>query len=107
MQRDNFTEEVKAWAARVTSAVRSANPSLKAFRATVKYKFGLPQRIRLTFPRHYVFVEKGVGKGRKMGSGKETPKPAINPAIEANIEALADIAADNMADFAANRIFIR
>ncbi len=107
MERDNFTEKVKAWAQSVASAVRSANPALKQFRVTVKYKYGIPERIRLSFPRHYVFVEKGVGKGRKINSGKETPKPAINPAIEANIEQLADIAADNLADVAINRFFIK
>lgn len=104
---DNFTQRVKDWAKGVQSAVQSRNAALTKFRASVKYKYGLPVRIRLTFPRHYVFVEKGVGRGRKIRSGKETPKPAINPALNSKIEELADIATDNLADFCANRLFIK
>lgn len=104
---EELRTNVKAWIARVISSVQGANASLKSFRGTLKEKYGIPERVRLSFPRHYVFVEKGVGKGRGINSGKTTPKPAINPAISAHIEELADIAADGCASIASQRLFIK
>ena len=104
---EELRTKIQGWIARVVASARGANSSLKSFRGKIKEKFGIPERVRLTFPRHYVFVEKGVGRGRGIASGKTTPKPAINPAISAHIEELADIAADGCASIAANRLFIK
>lgn len=103
----DLQRNIEGWISKVTGAAKAANPSLKQFKGKVKLKYGLPERIRLTFPKHYIFVEKGVGRGRKAGSSKQSPKPAINPAIEANINELADIAADGMADIVARKLFIK
>lgn len=104
---EELRTNVQAWIARVIASVQGANPALKSFRGKLKEKFGIPERVRLTFPRHYVFVEKGVGRGRGINSGKTIPKPAINPAISAHIDELADIAADGCASIAGNRLFIK
>lgn len=106
-ETEKFAADVKAWIAKVKSQVQSKVPVLDEFKGSLKLKYGIPERVRLTFPRHYIFREKGVGKGRKIGSGKETPKPVINPVLEANINELADIAAENTADIAASRLFIK
>ena len=105
--QEDLNKKVKQWGNSLKTAVQGRNPNLKEFKVAAKYKDGLPQRIRITFPKHYVFVEKGVGKGRGINSGKTTPKPAINPAIEAGIDTLADIAAAGMLDIAAGRLFIK
>lgn len=102
-----FADNINNWIARVISGARSANSALKSFKGKLKTVYGIPARIRFTFPRHYVFVEKGVGRGRGINSGKTKPKPAINPAIEQHLAELADIAADGCADIAANRLFIK
>lgn len=107
MPENKLQQNLENWMARVAASAKAANPSLKQFKGKLKLKYGLPDRIRFTFPRHYVFVEKGVGRGRKVGSDKATPKPAINPAITANLNELADIAADGMADIVVKRMFIQ
>lgn len=104
---EELRANVQGWIAKVIASVRGANPALKSFRGKLKEKYGIPERVRLTFPRHYVFVEKGVGRGRGIASGKTKPKPAINPAITAHIDELADIAADGCASIAAQRLFIK
>jgi len=96
---------IKKWIGRVIATARNANPSLKQFKGAIKKKYGAPERVKLTFPKHYIFVEKGVGRGRGISSGKANPKPAINPALAAHMEELADIAAEGMADVAVRNIF--
>lgn len=104
---ETLNAEIKKWIGKVISTARGANTALKQFKGGIKKKYGAPERVRLSFPRHYVFVEKGVGRGRGIGSGKATPKPAINPALEAHINELADIAAEGMADVAVKNLFIK
>lgn len=104
---ENLNANIKKWIGRVIASARGANTALKQFKGSIKKKYGAPERVSLTFPKHYIFVEKGVGRGRGINSGKATPKPAINPAIEAHINELADIAAEGMADIAVKNIFIK
>lgn len=72
----------------------------------LRNKFGMPERISITFPQHLVFVKYGVGKYRPKGSGKEVPKDIVDNVIARRFELLADIVADGMADLAASRLFI-
>ena len=102
-----FTDKIKGWIAVLKSRIVSRAPALDQFKGSVKSKYGTPERIRLTFPRHYIFREKGVGKGRKKGSGKETPKPDINTVLTEVLPQLADIAAEEAVEIAANRLFIK
>ena len=104
---ETLNADIKKWIGRVIASARGANAALKQFKGSIKKKYGVPERVSLSFPKHYVFVEKGVGRGRGINSGKAKPNPAINPAIEAHIEELADIAANGMADVAVNNIFIK
>jgi hypothetical protein len=79
-----------------------------AYRSSREYKLrtserkdrsnGLTFGIGITFERHGVFVEKGVGKGRGINSGKTNPMPWFNPVMDTHIPLLADDMAVNVAD---------
>lgn len=80
----------------------------KAWRSSRQFKIrtserkersnGLTFAIGISFEKHGVFVEKGVGKGRGINSGKTTPMPWYNPVMDIHIPALADDLALNVAD---------
>lgn len=53
-------------------------------------KSGLMDRIGVKMVQHGIFVEKGVGRGRGINSGKTSPQPWFNPVIEEAIPPLAD-----------------
>lgn len=72
----------------------------------LRSKFGLPERIAITFPRHLVFVKYGVGKYRPKGSGKEAPKDIVDNILEKRLPELADIVANGYADLVVKNIFI-
>src|SRR5690606_25628217 len=73
---------------------------------------GMASRVGFRFPRHMVFVHKGVGKGvpaSLAGSSVTTRKAKewFNPVIDQNIDRLADIAADGLADITVGNIHIQ
>jgi hypothetical protein len=113
-----LNEQIAAWHAKVKKEVRSATASKTKHVASssspkplsqriggkqVK-KFGVTERLSITFPRHMVFREKKVGRGRPAGS--QAPDPIVNPVIERNIAELADIAGNGLADVYARNMFI-
>lgn len=63
-------------------------------------------RISFRFPRHLVFVHKGVGKGRPI-SKPSGAKEWFNPVVEARMEGLADIVAENVSDLVVSTSFER
>lgn len=75
-------------------------------RGSLKKKFGAPERIGITFPKHLVFVKYGVGKNRPKGSGLEVPKDIVDNIIEKNFPELADVVASLYADLAVRNLFI-
>lgn len=67
------------------------------------YKSGMVDRVSFKFPRYGIMVEKGVGKGRGIRSGKTNPRPWLSRALdEAAISELADIVASESANMAVN-----
>ena len=74
-------------------------------------KSGLPSKVGVKFPRHMVFVHKGVGKGVKAGDSRagtsRRPKEWFNPVVESRVESLADGLADRAADLMVNSISIK
>jgi hypothetical protein len=54
--------------------------------------------IGISFEKHGIYVEKGVGRGRGINSGRTNPMPWFNPVMEARIPILADELAMNAAD---------
>jgi hypothetical protein len=103
----NLNKEIDGWKNKVVANINSTAPVLSQIKARTKQKYGAPIRIGFSFPKHYVFREKGVGKGRKIGSGKETPKPVINPAILEALPELGEIAANGFAEVVVRNLFIK
>jgi hypothetical protein len=67
-------------------------------------KFGVVERMNITFPKHLVFREKMVGKGRPVGTNK--PDPLVNPVLNKSIEELANKVGEAFATVAMKNIFI-
>lgn len=85
--------------------------SPRQFRLRVNYRTarqtGEIDKIGFRLMRHGIFVEKGVGRGRAIGSGREKPKPWFNPTVSAHIETLADTVALHTLDELSAKILIR
>lgn len=54
--------------------------------------------IGITFEKHGIYVEKGVGRGRGIDSGKTKPMPWFNPVVELYVPVIAEDLAINAAD---------
>jgi len=54
--------------------------------------------IGISMEKHGVYVEKGVGRGRGIQSGKTKPMPWFNPVIELYVPIIAEDLAINSAD---------
>jgi hypothetical protein len=104
---EKLNADVRDWARRVANQVKGRAPSLDQLKGKVRSKDGVPVTISFVMPKHYIYREKGVGKGRKIGSGKETPKPDINESIKARLPELEAIAAAGMAEVVAKNLFIK
>lgn len=106
--RKNTHEQLKSEFGRlkIEHVERSPSPSAssKALKVRTGYSYGLASNVGFKFPRHLVFVHKGVGRG---GSAGRTPKEWFNPVIEKNVELLADDLADKHGDLAVNSILIK
>lgn len=66
--------------------------------------YGQIDRVKISFARHGIFLEHGVGKGRYKGRGKEKPKPWIRPIMMVQVPVLADIVAKRDADRVAGQL---
>lgn len=79
-----------------------ANMSADSFKVKTRVKLdrqtGLANRIGISFERHGVFVEKGVGRGRGINSGKTKPKEWFNPVIRDRVPQLAQELGESTAD---------
>ncbi|MDH7463974.1 hypothetical protein QEG73_21915 [Chitinophagaceae bacterium 26-R-25] len=71
---------------------------------------GIVNRISFKFPRHLIFVHKGVGRGTpisRVGQTGRQPKEWFNPVIDHRIEQLADIVAEDIGSAILNSLTIR
>ncbi|MEO0625429.1 MAG: hypothetical protein AAFY91_00470 [Bacteroidota bacterium] len=66
----------------------------------VKMEFGIVEYVGFRFLRHGIFVEQGVGRGRKKGSAQASKlaQPWIKPVLEPSIPVLADMLVEEYAD---------
>lgn len=81
----------------------------RRLRYNIKHSFGLAERIGYGFPRHGVFVEKGVGRGRPVGSvkAKRFARPWFNPTLDEALPELGSRLADQAAYLTINSIKIQ
>jgi hypothetical protein len=123
---DAVNAEVASWAKtlRKKMAMRVGTLTLKDRRALQKYTWnrakdpdykklitsigantskadGLVNRINFKFARHGVYLERGAGRRRTLGTGA---KPWIVPIVDPALGQLADLLADRYADMIAGEI---
>ena len=82
----------------------SESPARQLLKSVMGYAFGLASRVGFKFPRHMVFVHKGVGRG---GTGNRKKKEWFNPVMDEQVEKLADELAEQHAELAVNAINIK
>lgn len=89
MSRKQLPSSVRSAGIKASNASRpfDLKPS---FHTEKKGGVGTIKRIGFRMSKVGVWQEKGVGRGRKIRSGKETPKPWFGPAVDKNIQELAD-----------------
>lgn len=91
---------------------RSTSPIASQEALNTKYRMmgGSIRRIGFAFPRHMVFVHKGVGRETpiaKVGSTNRHAKEWFVPVMDKNIEDLANTIAEKDADMVINNFTIR
>jgi hypothetical protein len=90
--------------AEAKAAGKSPEPPMTTTAVKFKENFGEINVVRFTFPRHGVFVEHGVGRGRPVRSSKARPRPWLSIVIPGQVERLADIVQRLYADRAVGQI---
>ena len=99
---EQYNSDVKDW----TADSKSPQPLQKALRDKTNIKFGLVSSISYSFPRHAVFLVKGVSRGH----GKNNPrqiKDWFNKPIDQQVDKLSDIAADHQGNMVVNALRIK
>lgn len=79
-------------------------PLMPSLKVSYKQFYGQIDRVTVSFARHGIFVEHGVGKGRPKGSAKAKPRPWIAPVMAVQVPMLADILAKREADRVAGQL---
>ncbi len=78
----------------------------KSIRHRLRKKSGEIEGVAFSFQRHGIFLEHGVGRGRKVGSekAKRYRKPWLSTVLPAEMEALANLLVEQYADIAVEQI---
>lgn len=79
---------------------------IESLRSSLKRRGLVVDSVGFQFARHGIFIEIGVGKNRRKGSGKETPQEWIKPILPGAVAELASILSDQYADIAAGELKI-
>lgn len=81
---------------------------VKSVRAKLFKRQGDLEGAAFSFVRHGIFFERGVGRGRPVGSAKaeRLAKPWLKPVIPGAVEKLADVLVEEYADVAASEVKI-
>ena len=112
-----YNKEVHKWSLTVKQALKKSVLSIgindtKALFSSIKTKnrkkFGEIANIGIGLERYGIFVEKGVGSGRGIGSesAKRNRNPWFNPTLEKHFDLLNEIIADHVAEVNYNKIKI-
>lgn len=86
------------------AAGKATEPPMTSTTVKFKENYGDINVVRFTFPRHGVFVEHGVGRGRPVRSSKARPRPWLSVVIPGEVERLADLVQRLYADRAVGSI---
>ena len=79
-------------------------PLIPSLKVGYKQFYGQIDRVVVSFARHGIFVEHGVGKGRNKGSAKARPRPWLAPIMRVQVPMLADVLAKREADRVAGQL---
>jgi len=79
-------------------------PLEKSIGSGKKKEFGQVTRVNFRFAKQGIYLEHGVGKGRRVRSAAARPKPWLAPILNPAIEVLADLIAENYLDIADGEI---
>ena len=111
---NDTTKDLKKEFARLNIEHVARSPSPRPSRDVLANQFqqrgGMINKVGFKFPRHMVFVHKGLGKGvGKNFSGITTrrPKEWFNPVMEKDVNKLADIVANAAGDIVVKNVKIR
>jgi len=124
---EKLNSDIKSWAGETQKELKqqfdslniqhvdrspSPRPSREVLENILRSRGGLVSKVSFKFPRHMVFVHKGVGKGVPIslaGSNatNRKPKPWFNPVMDKKVEDLADRVADHSADIVVNNLMIK
>lgn len=94
----------------VQKAIRAAiksneyKPLQTSIGSALKKEFSQVTRVNFRFSKQGIWLEHGVGKGRRVRSAAANPKPWIAPILDPALDRLADLIADNYADISAGEI---
>lgn len=109
MSIDKIDPIVKRWSARTRNILKSSISSAgirtysgqlnKGIAYSIARRYAIPWKISFNFPKHGIFVEKGVGRGYPIGrvgqasadaKSRRHPKPWFNPVMEGQLPLLAN-----------------
>ena len=94
----------------VQKAIRAAikskeyKPLSTSIGSALKKDFSQVTRVNFRFSKQGIWLEHGVGKGRRVRSAAANPKPWLAPVLDPALDTLADLIADNYADISAGEI---
>lgn len=105
----HMQQEAKSLGITHRSNSQSNGSSIDKIFSAVKTKFRIAERISFKFPRHMVFVHKGVGKGTPIsavGTTNRKAKEWFEKPMKNDIEMLADIVQDHFGDAAVSNVYL-
>jgi len=105
----NLEGRAQAAIDRLTNGEEAEQPLIDTINYHTKREDGILNRVAIRFARHGTYLERGVGKGRKVGSAaaNRSAQPWLAPILPAAAEVLANRLAESYADVAAKEVVIR
>jgi hypothetical protein len=108
--RTELKEQIRSEGILHRNNSRSPVAAVNALKTSLKRTDGLTSRISFKFPKHMIYVHKGVGKDtpiEKAGTTNRKAKPWFNPVIDERIDQLADIVVEEIGSAIINNLKIK
>jgi len=124
MMEDALVRDLRKWGNRTRTALRHTLQLLiigdqvrlgrgggylkKSVKARPIVRAGVADRVQISFERQGIFVEQGVGRGRKKGSSqaKRNAKPWIDTTLPPHLQELQELVTEHYSDLVESAIFI-